>query len=159
MMVPGRAQGWASLALVDKNGEKSTAEKFVEMLDIRCNGLAQDIAQLSGGNQQKTLIARWLHCNSDVFLLDEPTRGIDVGARNMIYNLLFELRNNQKTLLITSSEIEELMGLCNRILVLSNRKLVREFNAGEWSEAAILAACFSEFTAQTTAAASPATMS
>ena len=158
MMIPGNLHGLGCLARVDKRGEKSAGDRFVEMLAIRCNSLTQEIDQLSGGNQQKTLIARWLHCNSEVFLFDEPTRGIDVGARNMIYNLLFELRDNHKTLLITSSEIEELMGLCNRILVLSNRKLVREFDAGNWSETSILAACFSEFTAQTAAAEPRATM-
>ena len=158
MMVPGSLHGLDSLALVNKNREQSAAAGFVEMLNIRCHGFDQEIDQLSGGNQQKTLIARWLHCHAEVFLLDEPTRGIDVGARNMIYNLMFRLRDEQKTLLITSSEIEELMGLCNRILVLSKRKLAREFHAGEWSETTILAACFSEFMAQTATAAPRAAM-
>ena len=117
-------------------------------MSIKCDGLAQDIDQLSGGNQQKILIARWLYCDSDIFLFDEPTRGIDVGARNLIYNLMFELRNIWKTILLTSSEIEELMALSDRVFVLSDRKLVRVFHPDNWSETEILAACFSEFTTQ-----------
>ena len=155
MMIPGGLHGLGCLTLIDKRSESKAGDRFIEALDIRCNALAQEIQQLSGGNQQKILIARWLHCNSELFLFDEPTRGIDMGARNMIYNLLFKLRNNHKTLLITSSEIEELMGLCDRILVLSNRKLVREFKAGDWSKAGILAACFSDFVTQTASAAQP----
>ena len=150
MMVPGTLHGFASLALLDNKREISAGNELVETLGIKCNGLDQDVDQLSGGNQQKVLIARWLHCNSDILLFDEPTRGIDIGTKNMIYNQMFNLRDNQKTILVTSSEIEELMALSNRIFVLSNRKLVKIFNADDWSEAKILAACFSEFTTQTT---------
>ena len=118
-------------------------------MSVKCDGLDQDIDQLSGGNQQKILIARWLYCDSDVFLFDEPTRGIDVGTKNMIYNLMFDLRHKRKTILFTSSEIEELMAVSDRIFVLSDRKLVKIFNPDNWSETGILAACFREFTAQT----------
>ncbi len=148
MMTPGRSRRFA---LLKEKTEANAGAELVKTLGIKCNGLDQDIDQLSGGNQQKILIARWLHCKADIFLLDEPTRGIDVGARNMIYHLLSSLRNARKTILIASSEIEELMALSDRILVMSNRKLVREFAAGDWSEAGILAACFSEYLAQTNA--------
>ena len=150
MMIPGVLHGFASLALLDNEREIAAGNELVETLNIKCNGLDQDVDRLSGGNQQKVLIARWLHCNSDILLFDEPTRGIDIGAKNMLYNQMFNLRDNQKTLLVTSSEIEELMALSDRIFVLSNRKLVKIFNADDWSEAKILAACFSEFTTQTT---------
>ena len=150
MMIPGNLDGFASLSLLDHKHENSAGEKLVGELSIKCDGLGQDIDQLSGGNQQKILIARWLYCNSDIFLFDEPTRGIDVGTKNMIYNLLFDLRDNQKTVLVTSSEIEELMALSDRIFVLSKRKLVEEFKSDNWSETGILAACFREFTTQAT---------
>ena len=149
MMVPGDLHGITSLALLDNRREAAAAASLVEELSVKCDGLDQDIDQLSGGNQQKILIARWLYCNSDVFLFDEPTRGIDVGTKNMIYNLMFDLRNKRRTILFTSSEIEELMAVSDRIFVLSDRKLAATFNADNWSEAGILAACFSEFTAQT----------
>ena len=148
MMIPGDLHGIASLALLDNKREAAAAQNLVEELSVKCDGLDQDIDQLSGGNQQKILIARWLYCNSDVFLFDEPTRGIDVGTKDMIYKLMFDLRHKRRTILFTSSEIEELMAVSDRIFVLSDRKLVATFTADNWSEAGILAACFSEFTAQ-----------
>ena len=148
MMIPGDLHGIASLALLDNKREAAAAENLVAELSVKCDGLDQDIDQLSGGNQQKILIARWLYCNSDVFLFDEPTRGIDVGTKNLIYNLMFDMRHKRRTILFTSSEIEELMAVSDRIFVLSKRKLAATFNADNWSEAGILAACFSEFTAQ-----------
>ena len=146
MMIPGASHGLTPLTLLNYSREKQAGDKLAGALDIKCQGLGQDIDQLSGGNQQKVLIARWLHCESDILLFDEPTRGIDVGAKNTIYNLVHELRNNGKTILFTSSEIEELMLVSDRIFVLSDRKLVRELNRDNWSEAGILAASFSEFT-------------
>ena len=148
MMTPGVSHGFTSLALLDYKRENHAGGELIGALGIKCHSLGQDIDQLSGGNQQKVLVARWLHCDSDIYLFDEPTRGIDVGAKNTIYNLIHELRNKRKTILITSSEIEELMLVCNRIFVLSDRKLVSEFKPDNWSEAGILTASFSEFTTQ-----------
>ena len=148
MMIPGSPHSLTSLALQDYKHEKEAGDKLVGVLDIKCSSVGQDIDQLSGGNQQKVLIARWLHCESDILLFDEPTRGVDVGAKNTIYNLIRELRNKGKTVLLTSSEIEELMIVSNRIFVLADRKLVSQFKPDSWSEAGILAACFSEFTTQ-----------
>jgi ribose transport system ATP-binding protein len=146
MMLPGRAANATPFRRIDAAAETIAATRLGEKLDIRCNNINQDILELSGGNQQKALIGRWLNCDSDVFLLDEPTRGVDVGTKGAIYDQLFELRDNDKCVFIASSEIEELMTVCNRILVLSGRKLVREFKRGEWSEKEILSAAFEEFT-------------
>lgn len=148
MTLPGIARVSSSLGLVDKELERQAGTELVNKLAIKCDSLDQDIEQLSGGNQQKALIARWLHCDSDIFLLDEPTRGVDVGTKNTIYDLLFELQDRGKTVLVASSEIEELMTVCSRILVLSDRKLVKIFERGEWSDTEILAAAFQEFTGQ-----------
>ena len=148
MMLPGASHGSISLALLDDRREKHAGDRLIDALGIKCRDPGQDIDQLSGGNQQKVLIARWLHCESDILLFDEPTRGIDVGAKNIIYNLIHKLQDRRKTILFTSSEIEELMLVSNRIFVLSGRKFVSEFNRDNWSEAGILAASFSEFTAQ-----------
>jgi len=144
--LPGLASLASRFGIVDKSRELAAGSSLVEKLAIRCAGLHQDIDHLSGGNQQKALIARWLLCDSEIFLLDEPTRGIDVGTKNAIYELLFELQERGKTILITSSEIDELMTVCDRILVLSDRKLVREFRRDDWSEAEILAAAFAGYT-------------
>ena len=147
MMVPGISQVASSLGVVDRARETVAGTDLIDKLAIRCDSLDQDIAQLSGGNQQKALIARWLHCDSELLLLDEPTRGVDVNTKNAIYDLFSALRSRHKSIVIASAEIEELMQVCTRILVLSDRKLVREFKGDEFSEMAILAAAFQEFTA------------
>ncbi len=141
----------SSLGLVDRARELAAGAGLVEKLAIRCSSLHQDIDQLSGGNQQKALLARWLHRDSDVFLFDEPTRGVDVGTKNAIYELFFEMQGRGKTILVASSEIDELMTICDRVLVLSDRKLVKTFKRGEWSETEILAAAFQEFTPKSSA--------
>lgn len=146
MMVPGPVDT-KKLQRIDHKREREEGARLVEKLLIRCDNLAQDIRQLSGGNQQKALIARWLHLDSDILLLDEPTRGVDVGTKNAIYDLLMSLRQKGKTIIMASSEIDELTTVCDRILVLSDRKLVRSFERKDFSEQDILAAAFSEFTA------------
>ena len=144
MMIPGTSRG--ALSLVDRAAESSATERLIRQLDIRCESGVQDIAELSGGNQQKTLLARWLNCESDVFLLDEPTRGVDVGTKAAIYELLQRLASDCKCIVFASSEIEELMTLSDRIVVLSNRRIAADFEASECSEPDLLAAAFSAFT-------------
>ena len=125
--------------------ENSKASHLVERLAIRCDSLLQDIRELSGGNQQKMLIARWLNAGSAVLLFDEPTRGVDVATKQAIYELLFELRSKGNALVIASSELDELMTVSDRILVLSNRQLVAGFDREGWSEEQILSASFSAY--------------
>ena len=143
--LPGLRRLASTLGLVDAKRESVAGSDLATKLDIKCASVRQDIDQLSGGNQQKALIARWLHCDSTIFLFDEPTRGVDVGTKVAIYRLLFEMQRMGKSLLIVSSEIDELMTVCGRILVLSDRKLVKEFERGNWSETEILATAFQEF--------------
>ena len=108
--------------------------------------MEQDIQQLSGGNQQKVLIARWLNCEANVLLLDEPTRGVDVGTKFSIHALFSELTTQQgKSLIIASSELDELMAVCDRILTLSNRQMAGLFDRSRWSEQEILSAAFSAY--------------
>jgi len=147
MMLPDILRSAA--CTVDATVEKTVAKQLGKRLAIRYNSLQQDIRELSGGNQQKVLIARWLNAGSAVLLLDEPTRGVDVGTKQAIYELLFELRSNGNAIVIASSETDELMTVCDRILVLSNRHLVAEFNRGLWSEEEILSASFSAYTDNT----------
>jgi ribose transport system ATP-binding protein len=146
MMLPGKRRQRSDLALIDRQQESGAASELVEKLAIRCQDTQQDIAELSGGNQQKALLARWLHCGSEVFLLDEPTRGVDVATKSTIYELLRELAGEGCGIALASSEIEELMTVCDRIVVLSDRRIVREFDRSDWSERDILAAAFSGFT-------------
>lgn len=150
MMLPGISRLASSTGVINRALEKTRGGALINRLAIKCSGIDQHIDQLSGGNQQKVLIARWMNCESDIFLLDEPSRGVDVGTKDLIYKLLFEMQAQGKAVLLASSEIEELMTVCNRILVLSDRKLVKVFERGEWTEMDILSAAFQEYTAKAT---------
>ena len=125
--------------------EARSVTLLIEALHVRSNGVDQKMRELSGGNQQKSMLARWLHCGSQLLLLDEPTRGVDVTAKLAIHTELVRLRDAGITVIAVSSELEELQSLCDRIIVLSNRKLVTEFHRNNWSQEEILAAAFSEY--------------
>ena len=99
----------------------------------------QPIRTLSGGNQQKVILGRWLLTDPTVLLLDEPTRGIDVGAKDEIYQLIIELAGKGKTVLMVSSEMPELLGVCDRILVMSGGKLAGEVDAANTTQEEIMA--------------------
>jgi ribose transport system ATP-binding protein len=111
-------------------------------LRIRSRDADQLVSELSGGNQQKVLLARWLHRDCRILLLDEPTRGVDVGARADIYAELDALAATGKALVMVSSDLQELMLLCDRIAVMSAGRLIRVFERGEWSEESLLSAAF-----------------
>ena len=102
----------------DHRAEEKAAYDINEKLELSYYSLWQSVAKLSGGNQQKIVIAKWMLHNSEIFLLDEPTRGIDVGAKFEIYNLINELTKQGKSVVMVSPELEELIGLCNRIYIL-----------------------------------------
>ena len=102
------------------------------------------VRSLSGGNQQKTLLARWLLRQPALLLLDEPTRGVDVGAKQEIYRLLTELAEGGMALLVISSELEELIGLCDRILVMRRGEVAAEFSRERFDREAILRAAFGQ---------------
>ncbi|MGZ4971478.1 MAG: ATP-binding cassette domain-containing protein, partial [Limisphaerales bacterium] len=101
--------------------------------------------ELSGGNQQKVVIARWLARDCDILLFDEPTRSIDVAAKDTIYELLRGLAARGKAVVIVSSELVELMALCARIAVMSDGRIAAEFLPGEWSQEKITKAAFSSY--------------
>jgi ribose transport system ATP-binding protein len=128
---------------LDRAAEAVAAGRQVERLDVRCDSLGQPASQLSGGNQQKVVVARWLLTRAEVFLLDEPTRGIDVAARRKLHAVMEQLSKQQKALIIVSSDLEELMQISDRILVLSAGQIAGEFRRGKWSRERILAAAFS----------------
>ena len=117
----------SNLGLVNKKAAYAQAEKHVSSLDIRISGLEQKVLSLSGGNQQKAIIARWLAIDPQILILDEPTRGIDVGAKAQIYDLINELAENGVGVILISSELEELLALSDRILVMKRGKLTAEF--------------------------------
>jgi ribose transport system ATP-binding protein len=114
--------------------------RWIQRLDLRCEGPAQEVWHLSGGNQQKVAIARLLHQDADILLLDEPTRGIDVGAKVQIFQLMGELVAAGKAVLFVSSYLPELMGVCHRIGVMSRGKLIEIRDTEHWTEHEIMLA-------------------
>lgn len=130
---------------LNRSREASAVGTLIQSLRIRSNGVHQKMRELSGGNQQKSMLGRWLHCASELLLLDEPTRGVDVAAKLAIHEELVRLRDSGITVVAVSSELEELLSLCDRILVLSKRRLVGEFDRSNWSQEEILRAAFSEY--------------
>jgi len=118
---------------------------LTERLRLKTGPLeATPIRALSGGNQQKVMLGRWLLLAPQLFILDEPTRGVDVGAKAEIYRILAELADSGVALLIISSELEELMGLADRILIMRNGGLQAEFARTEFDRERILAAAFGQ---------------
>jgi ribose transport system ATP-binding protein len=116
-----------------------------QRLAVRCESLEQAVSELSGGNQQKVVIGRWLARDSSVLLFDEPTRGIDVAAKDMVYQLLRDLAADGKAVVFVSSELTELMAVCDRILVMSAGRIAAEFLPGEWTQEKITHAAFSGY--------------
>ena len=131
-----------SLGLMDDAREAQMASSLCRSLDIDHQSLAQPVAELSGGNQQKVLIGRWLLKSQPVLLFDEPGRGVDARAKARIHLLIRELAAAGKAVVVVSSETEELKGLSDRMLVLSNGRLAGEFTADSFNETAFLNACF-----------------
>ncbi len=117
------------LFLIRWSGVRQIASDFIERLDIRTPSSAQRVRNLSGGNQQKVVIARWLTLDPKVLILDEPTRGIDVGAKAEIYRLMNLLAERGVGILMISSELPEVMGISDRILVMHEGRLAGEFEA------------------------------
>jgi simple sugar transport system ATP-binding protein len=115
------------------------ADEFIRALGIRTPSAAQPVSMLSGGNQQKVLLARWLAMKPELLILDEPTRGIDVGAKAEIEKLVARLREGGMAILFISSELEEVARDCQRVLVLRDRAKVGELAGDEVSEHAIMA--------------------
>ena len=133
-MLPSLSRlGW-----VRREAERSLAQRFVSRLRVKTPSLETLTAGLSGGNQQKIALAKWLARSCDVLLIDEPTRGVDVGAKAEIYQLLDELACEGKALLVVSSELPELIGLCRRILVMREGRLAGEVARADFSEAALM---------------------
>jgi ABC-type sugar transport system ATPase subunit len=121
--------GW-----VDRAAERELVGRYAKRLRVRTASLEAPISSLSGGNQQKLALAKWLARDCDVLIVDEPTRGIDVGAKAEIYQLLDELAGEGKALLVISSELPELIGLCRRILVMREGRLAGELPRADFSE-------------------------
>src|SRR5439155_11020215 len=125
-------------AVVRPSARRPLVAQWIQRLDVRCQGPEQPVSELSGGNQQKVAIARLLHHGVDVLLLDEPTRGIDVGSKAQIYQLIDQLALSGKAVLMVSSYLPELMGTCDRIAVMCRGVLGPARPVAEWNEHQIM---------------------
>ena len=128
----------SSIFKVNKQKELDEVKSYIKKMNIKTPSENQIIKNLSGGNQQKVAIAKALMTNPDVLILDEPTRGVDVGAKKEIYDLINELKKEGKAIIMISSEMPEILGMSDRILVLSEGKLTGEFDREEASQEKIL---------------------
>lgn len=125
-------------SLIDFEWEKRNAQTQKEALNVKASSLEQPIGKLSGGNQQKVILGRWLSTAMSVILLDEPTRGIDVGAKSEIYELIFKLAENGVTVLVVSSDLPEVLGISDRLLVMKDGAVSGELQRDEFNEQAAL---------------------
>jgi ribose transport system ATP-binding protein len=123
---------------LDRSAERQEAERLSRALDVRPAGVDRPVRNLSGGNQQKVVLARWLLRECKVLLLDEPTRGVDVGARSEIYNLVRSLADRGVAVVMVSSEVPEVLGLADRVLVVREGRVVHEGPAEEIDEHGVL---------------------
>lgn len=126
------------LGLVSAGRERRLARDMIERLRIRTPGVHQEVGLLSGGNQQKVVLGKWLARPPRLLLLDEPTRGIDVGAKSEIYALMDQLAQQGVAVLMISSDLEEILGMSDRVLVMHEGRLAGELHAGRLSEEAIM---------------------
>ncbi|NSY18980.1 sugar ABC transporter ATP-binding protein [Neorhizobium sp. AL 9.2.2] len=122
--------GVSSRGVIDDIREMKVAQEFRDRMRIRSHNVYQETGKLSGGNQQKVVLSKWLFTNPDILILDEPTRGIDVGAKYEIYSIINELADAGKAVIVISSEMPELIGICDRIMVMHEGEFVGEV-AGE----------------------------
>ncbi|MBK5200173.1 MAG: sugar ABC transporter ATP-binding protein [Spirochaetaceae bacterium] len=123
---------------IDKDLEVQLSQEYIDSMGTKCSGQEQPVENLSGGNQQKVLIGKWLFAEPDILFLDEPTRGIDVGAKYEIYKLMNGMADEGKALIMISSELPELLGMCDRIYVMNEGKFVGEIDGKEATQEKIM---------------------
>ncbi len=130
----------SSGGLIDPNREIANGETYIKQLKIKANSVETVVGTLSGGNQQKVVLGKWLLTNPKILILDEPTRGIDVGAKFEIYNIMNDLVKQGVAIIMVSSELPELLGMSHRVLVIAEGKLTGEFQAEEATQEKIMIA-------------------
>jgi len=125
-------------AVIDRDKEVAVAEGYRTKLRIRSPSIAQKAGNLSGGNQQKVVLSKWIFTEPEVLILDEPTRGIDVGAKYEIYTIINQLASEGKSVIFISSELPEILGMSDRIYVMAGGRIVGEFTRDEASQEGIM---------------------
>lgn len=125
-------------ALIHERAEGSMVRHYVEALNIRTPNLTQPVRSLSGGNQQKVVLAKWLYADASMVIFDEPTRGIDIGAKEEIYKLMVQLAQEGRYIIMISSDMPELIAMCDRVIVMRQGQIVRELSGNQLTEESIL---------------------
>ncbi|MFD9903717.1 multiple monosaccharide ABC transporter ATP-binding protein [Streptomyces sp. NPDC059063] len=134
MRRPGRGRG----GFVDEHHERAVAERYRTSMNIKAPTVFEQVGRLSGGNQQKVVLSKWIHTDPKVLILDEPTRGIDVGAKYEIYTVIDRLAARGKAVLLISSELPELLGMCDRIYTMAEGRLTGEVTRGEATQEVLM---------------------
>ena len=130
----------SKMGIIDTSKENAVAEEYRDKMRTKTPTVQQNVGNLSGGNQQKVLLSKWMFADPEVLILDEPTRGIDVGAKYEIYGIMNEMVAQGKSVVMISSEMPELLGMCDRIYVMNEGKMVAEMPAAEATQEKIMAA-------------------
>ncbi len=117
--------------IITKKAEKEYVEKLVDILRIKCASINQQVKALSGGNKQKVVFSKWIGRNSKILILDCPTRGVDIGVKASMYQLMEEMKQEGKSIVMISEELSELIGMCDRLLIMKNGKIHGELKRGE----------------------------
>ena len=130
----------SSNGVIDVDKEYMVADDYKQKLRTKCTTVEQNVGSLSGGNQQKVLLAKWMYADPDILILVEPTRGIDVGAKYEIYCIMNDLVAQGKSVIMISSELPEILGMCDRVYVMNEGKMVAEFDIADATQEKIMAA-------------------
>lgn len=132
--------GGGTIGLVSRSFEQSCAEKEKKDMNIKCRSVSQNITELSGGNQQKVILGKWVAADSRLLIFDEPTKGIDIGSKSEIYSLMRRLADEGRGVLVVSSELPELLAVCDTIAVFREGRIVETFTHSEATEEKIIRA-------------------
>ena len=138
MTIAARPKFFSKRGVINGNEEILAAEEYKKKINVKANSINQVVGSLSGGNQQKVVLAKWMLTQPDVLILDEPTRGIDVGAKYEIYCVINELAKQGKAVIVISSEMPEIIGTCDRIYVINEGEIAGELTSAEVSQEKIM---------------------
>ena len=117
--------------LIFKSAEKNFTQEQIKGMSIKCREMSQDVRDLSGGNKQKVVFGKWLGNKSEIFILDCPTRGIDIGVKAFMYQLMYQLKQEGKSIIMISEELPELIGMSDKIMIMKDGKVQKTFDRSE----------------------------
>lgn len=138
MVLPARPQYFSNKGVIKGNEEVLAAQDYKEKINVKASSIEQVVGSLSGGNQQKVVLAKWMLTQPDILILDEPTRGIDVGAKYEIYCIINDLAKAGKAVIVISSEMPELIGTCDRVYIINEGEIAGELDKGDITQEGIM---------------------